>query len=361
MNEFHKRSPWIQLPIAFNKIGNQSTLICGKFDLADFDEFKVYETIKLNNNLIRSIFEPILAFKIIFKERPRIVMISPIGSYLFTILPLIFMTKLLLFKKNRPKFLLKSDWNLDYSGLSFVKRTLLNTLFEFSSRIFDFVTIETYCGVYKAKKLPLVCSDNIVRFPIGFPSNFMSIRKYDNGKRKKIVLCVARIARMKDQLTLIKAFGKVSKSIIDWKLILSGPIEDSEYMNEINEEIRVLGISESIEFTGFLEEKQLLHLYEKASIFCLPSRFLESAGQVKYEAIASGIPVISSDVPCREDNEELGIMVFNAGDYEDLAKNIKILMENEELRKEYSINSQLKLKSYEELVLDLYNNFICKM
>ncbi|MEM3771776.1 MAG: glycosyltransferase family 4 protein [Candidatus Micrarchaeia archaeon] len=294
-----------------------------------------------------------MGFKKIIAEKPDIVMISPVGSYLFTIIPLIILLKLFLNKNHRTKFLLKSDWSLDYTGLSVLKKALSTVLFIMSSYIFDKVLLETYCGLSRANNLPLIRTDRIARIPIGYPSDFIPIHRYDNRKREKIVLCVARIARMKDQLTLVKAFGKASKSYKDWKLVLAGPIEDSDYKRELDEAIRILRLGSSIEFTGFIDENELRMLYESSSIFCLPSRFLENAGQVKYEAIAAGLPVISTDIPCESDNEELGVMVFKAGDFDYLSGILERLMGSEEMRREVSERSQKRLVSYTEIVNEL--------
>lgn len=158
---------------------------------------------------------------------------------------------------------------------------------------------------------------------------------------------------MKDQLTLIKAFGKAGKSYEDWKLIFVGPVDDLEYKRELDDVILKLELNERIEFKGFIERDQLSELYDSASIFCLPSKFWESAGQVKYEAIAAGMPVVSSNIPCKEDNEELGIIVFNAGDYEELANILEGLMEKDITRRTNSENSQLRIKSYKQVVNEL--------
>ena len=302
---------------------------------------------------MKSIFEPFLAFKKIILEKPEIVMISPVGSYLTTIMPLILFSRLILGKKHKTRFALKADWSLDYYGLSVLKKILSNTFFVLASYVFDIITVETYCGFNKAINLPVIRSSRLSRLPIGLPDNSMSVERYENGRRKNVILCVARIARMKDQLTLIKAFSKVSEFNMDWKLILAGPVTEIDYKKELELEIHNLGIQNRVEFTGFLSETGLSEMYKTASVFCLPSRFLENAGNVKYEAIGVGLPVISTNIPCRKDNEELGIIVFDAGDYDQLSKILAKLMGDERLRRDVSAYSQTKIVSYKELANDL--------
>ena len=353
LSEFHKLSPWIQFPLTFSHLDYNSILICGKCTISDINNFKIHETLVRGDSTIKSIFEPFLAFKKIISERPDIVMISPIGSYLATVMPLMLFSKLILGKKHKTRFVLKSDWSLDYYGFPLLKKILVNTFLVLASYVFDIITVETYCGFNKAINLPIIRAKRLRRLPIGLPDDSISVERYDNGKRKNVIICVARIARMKDQLTLIKAFSKVSESYKDWKLILAGPITETNYKSELEFEIRNLGIQNRVEFTGFLSETGLFELYKTASIFCLPSRFLESAGQVKYEAISAGLPVISTDIPCRKDNEELGIIVFDSGDFDQLSRILTKLMRDEKMRREVSAYSQTKIVSYKELVQDL--------
>lgn len=349
LSEFHLRSPWIELPMAFHHLGFNSLLICGKYNLKDNGNFQVTETFVRGRNFVKSVFEPFFAFKEIMIKKPDLVMISPFGSYLISIIPLLIITRTL-FGNKKTRFWLKTDWNIDFTGMSRIVRLLTSVLFSISSHLFDFTTLETKCGVEQAKRQFFANSDKINRFPIGFPQDFMKINTYNNQRRKKVILCVARIARMKDQLTLIKAFDEALKTYGDWKLILAGPIDEADYMEELLIETNNFGTREQVTFTGFIDEEELLELYGTSSIFCLPSRYKENAGQVKYEAISAGLPVISTDVPCREENENMGILVFKAGDVQGLLKILLTLMEGDRIREQISKNAQSKLLSYTDNV-----------
>jgi hypothetical protein len=173
LSEFHKRSPWIMIPTSFKDIGYHSVLICGQCSIGLVEGIEVYETIKRQKSILRSLFEPFLAFKKIITLKPDILVISPIGSYLIVAIPLFFVYKkyISLTKLNKPKFILKTDWSLDFTGIGYIKRILLKLLLIISSYTFDRISFETYCGTNKAKIIPLIKAKTLIRIPIGYPQN----------------------------------------------------------------------------------------------------------------------------------------------------------------------------------------------
>lgn len=175
LNDFHRLSPWIELPLTFSNLKYRSILICGHFAIPSVRGLEVIETMSRGRGILRSIFEPFLAFQKITVEEPDIVMISPFGSYLLTIIPLIVLSRLFIKKCRRTKFILKTDWSLDFFGFSKLEIFLSRVLLIASSFIFNEVVVETYCGVRKARGIPLIRTDRIQRFPIAFPNDFMLV------------------------------------------------------------------------------------------------------------------------------------------------------------------------------------------
>ena len=357
LTEFHKRSPWLMLPIAFMELGYFSTLICGKYSLKSNYGINIVETIQRKNNILRSLFEPILGFGHILTYKPDIVIISPIGSYIFPILPLIILHRIysIIIGNHSTKYILKTDWSLDFTGLSALEKRLSLLLLVHSSYVFDMISLETYCGVKKAKAVPLIKIDTLKRVPLGFPQRFFNESLTDESINGRIIICTARISPMKGQIVLVKAFLYIANEHPEWKLRFVGPIDDVEYKKKIDSLIQSSNMRDKISFAGFVNENVLYEELKNASIFCLPSIYLESAGQVKYEAIASGLPVVTTDVPCRKDDEELGCLVSKAGDVEALARNLELLIADPELRRNIVKHSKEKLLSYRD-VATLYRD-----
>ena len=251
----------------------------------------------------------------------------------------------------KTKFILKTDWSLDFTSIKWYKKALSILLLCLSSYIFDRISLETYCGVNRAKAIPIIREKALTRVPIGYPQNIVFDAFKTNNYKEKRIVCVARIAPMKGQIVLLRSFSKISEKYKDWQLRFIGPIKDETYKSQLDFLIQENNLANRVSFTNFVEENVLLEELREASIFCLPSINTESAGQVKYEAIAAGLPVITTDVPCREDNEELGCLVSNAKDINGLAKNLELLMMNTQLRRNIAENSKKKVLSYKDIAL----------
>ncbi len=113
----------------------------------------------------------------------------------------------------------------------------------------------------------------------------------------------------------------------NWELniIGSGDLENN-YKNKAAE----LGIAGKVNFLGEVSDKELSKRYREADCLILPSvNRGEAFGIVLIEAMASGLPVIASDLPGVRGvfTPESGLKI-RSGDAGDLAEKIKYLMDN---------------------------------
>ena len=353
LSELHKRSPWVMIPVSFRDIGYRSALICGSYTLNSTYGIDVYSTIVKEKSLLKSLAEPFLGFRHIFALTPDILLISPIGSHLFSIVPLILIYKIYtkITGSKKTKFVLKADSSLNFTNIKWYKKISLILLLILSSYTFNQISFETHCAVNRARAIPIIKAKALRHVPIGYPQNidFDVFRTHDNIENR--IVCVARIAPMKGQIILLKSFLQLSKKYQEWQLRFIGPFRDMNYKSQLDSLIQENNLWDRVSFTDFVEENVLLEELKKASIFCLPSIYGENAGNVKYEAIAASLPVVTTDVPCREENEELGCLVSRAGDIYGLAKNLELLMRNPQLRRSTAEFSKKKLLSYKDIAL----------
>lgn len=156
-------------------------------------------------------------------------------------------------------------------------------------------------------------------------SSFFSANSSVN--KEKIVLAVSSLDPKKNFASLIEAFIKAN--LIDHKLVIVGA------RNKLFDQISLTSDNNSyknnIVFTGYLEDCDLLSLYQRASLFVYPS-FYEGFGIPPLEAMASGCPTIVSDIPSlREVCGDASIYV-DPYDVSDIAKKLQEVCYNLELQ-----------------------------
>lgn len=152
------------------------------------------------------------------------------------------------------------------------------------------------------------------------------------------LLFVGRLVPYKGADIVIEAVSQLSKLIRE--RILLTIVGDGSEKNNLKRQAQELGVSDIISFTGWIDQKETLDFYRKADIFCFPS-IREFGGAVVLEAMACGLPCIVADNGGIAEyvTEETGFKIAPISREnltQELAKKIKILVEQEELRKRMS-------------------------
>ena len=90
-------------------------------------------------------------------------------------------------------------------------------------------------------------------------------------------------------------------------------------------------MGDRVHFLGHVRHYDLVHYYRAAGLFVFPSR-LETFGHPLVEAMATGTPVIASDLPvCREICKD-GALYFEPDDVTLLSEQIRTVLEEPGLR-----------------------------
>lgn len=160
-------------------------------------------------------------------------------------------------------------------------------------------------------------------------SSVVKYRDYDGGERKKEIASVGRLCPQKNFPLLINAFALVCDEIPGYKLKIYG---DGPERFNIERIISYYGISDRVELCG--ARKDLFKHLSRSTLFILPSDY-EGMPNALIEAMALGIPVISTDCPCGGPrylikNMKNGILT-PVGDVERLGENIVFLIKNKRI------------------------------
>jgi glycosyltransferase involved in cell wall biosynthesis len=112
-----------------------------------------------------------------------------------------------------------------------------------------------------------------------------------NSPRPKI-LSLSRIHPVKGADVLIKAAALLRVSGMELEVILAGP-DQVGYQRELQELANSLNIGEIVHFLGMVRGPEKVSVYQACDLFALPT-FQENFGIVLVEAMAAGIPVITT-------------------------------------------------------------------
>ncbi len=134
-----------------------------------------------------------------------------------------------------------------------------------------------------------------------------------DGKNKRFLAVGRMSARHKGFDILIEAFSIFAAGNSGWTLDIIGEGPEEEALREL---IRRHGLDGRIRIHPFTKDIQ--EFYSNAAIYVLSSRW-EGFGLVMVEAMAHGLPVISSDIPSSIEVLKDTGMYFKNGDCRDLA------------------------------------------
>jgi glycosyltransferase involved in cell wall biosynthesis len=112
-------------------------------------------------------------------------------------------------------------------------------------------------------------------------------------RRGNSLLCVATLTLRKGHVTLIRALARLRH--LDWHLTCLGSlVRDRQTVRRVREEIRRHGLADRVTLAGeTFSRARLRRYYSDAGVFVLPTEY-EGYGMAVAEAIASGLPVIST-------------------------------------------------------------------
>ena len=199
---------------------------------------------------------------------------------------------------------------------------------------------------------------NFIDTEIYKPNKDGAFREHIAPNGEKIIVHTSNFRQVKRVTDTIKVFEQVVKEIPS-KLVLVG---DGPDRSECERLCRELHLCDHVKFLG--KQDALVEILNAADVFLIPSQS-ESFGLAALEAMACGVPVVSTSVgglPELVRHNETGY-IAEIGDISRMAKYIVDLFSNEKKHKLFAENSRKRaVENFDKsIVVPMYENYYKKI
>lgn len=268
--------------------------------------------------------------------------------------------------KSRPLIIYTTHGFHFYAGASLYRWLLFYPVERILARFTDIIIAINQEDYHAAKKFknPLVCHYPGVGVDLNkfYPDE--EIRYHFRQKehidgRTFILLSVCELIPRKNVISVIRAIHSMKEKMMlgDFQYWICG---NGRQLQWLRKKVVKLGLDTVIYFWGHRED--VADFYRAADLFILPSK-QEGLPVVLMEAMASGLPVVASDIRgCRDliDSGESGLLIQMES--EQIISVIQKLRSNKQMRKKYSECALDKVKQYDQRkvvcqVLNLYRDY----
>lgn len=295
----------------------------------ELDEQKVGRLYSLGN----SFYNPFYIFKII----PYLSQYEIVHVHLFPSMYFVAIAKLMSFKKVQLIFTEHNTVNRRLDKKIF--KPLEKFIYSFYKKIIC-ITPEVKEQLRSKLNLnpeKLIVIDNGVNIEkvLSAPKSERKDLGYTNND--KLLIMVAAFREQKDQDTVIKALKELPDN---YKLLLVG---EGVRRSKLEDLVSELNLKERVNFLGFRSD--VYSLYKMCDVAILSSHW-EGFGLVSVEAMASGTPMVASNVSGLNNVVKDGGLLFETGNTEELKNIILELINNQELHNKVSKAGIEKSKNY---------------
>jgi glycosyltransferase involved in cell wall biosynthesis len=194
-----------------------------------------------------------------------------------------------------------------------------------------------------AQKTARKFNKEVKYIPNGVDGAFFEHKEHSNENSVFKILCVGRLVQQKRFDLLIYALAQLVRENkkIELHIVGDGPLKD---------ELEQLAVTEKtqqyVHFHGWLDKNELKKQYRDSDVFVLPS-IEEGMPNVVLEAMASGLPIIASNVSGNNELVRNNHNGYFADTIESITEKIKILEHDRSLCTQMGIQSRNKSKDFD--------------
>ncbi|MEN6657126.1 glycosyltransferase family 4 protein [Bacillus sp. GL1(2024)] len=176
------------------------------------------------------------------------------------------------------------------------------------------------------------------------------VKKELNLQNKKVILFVGRLSKVKGPHILLQALPKIIEKTPDIVMVFIGSkwFGDNNVNNYVKH-LYTLGamFQNNVIFIKFVKPKDIPTLYAMSDLFVCSSQWQEPLARVHYEAMAAGLPIITSNRGGNPEVIEEGKNGYIVNDFENpdaYAEKIINLLNNESTRVQMGKYGRLKVE-----------------
>lgn len=242
----------------------------------------------------------------------------------------------------------RNDPTKEY-GVSWIKRMIANAVFLLADGcVFQTEDASLYFSRWVRRKSKVIVN------PVN--ETFYGVKRSDTSRN---IVTVGRFYPQKNHKLLIDAFARIADEFPEENLIIYG---EGPLREEMEKQIANLQLTNRIFLPG--STSRVPEVLSEAKLFVLSSDF-EGMPNALMEAMAVGVPVISTDCPCGGprslvESESQGQLV-PCGDVIALSNCMKAILSNQKFQQELSIGA--KKRAYDFLpkcVFRQWEGFVCR-
>ena len=290
------------------------------------------------NKYVKNIQRIIKLREIIKKEKPDVVLSfleKPNKRMLFASIGL----------KTKKVVSVRNDPNKEY-GTRKSDKAIVNALFRFADGVvFQTNEAKQYFHTSIQKKSSIIVNPIAKIF---FDTNWI-------GDKKQIV-SFGRLEKQKNHRLLIYSFSKIAKDFCDYNLIIYG---EGPLRQDLEHYIMELGLSDRVFLPG--NTSNVAEILSHSSLFVLSSDY-EGMPNALMEAMAVGVPCVSTDCPCGGPKELLNNipqLLAPCSDSDVLSDRMRSVLKSAEDSKNNSIRvKSIASKFYPDLVYNQWEQFL---
>jgi glycosyltransferase involved in cell wall biosynthesis len=159
----------------------------------------------------------------------------------------------------------------------------------------------------------------------------------------KFVLYVGNIKPHKNLVRLIEAFSQLRRTHDDLKLLIIG--DEISKLPALRRAVHRNKLHKFVRFLGYLKDDTLTVLYRLASVFVFPSLY-EGFGLPPLEAMASGTPVVTSNVSSLPEVTGDAAVLVDPYDVDSISDGMRRVLEDPRLAEELRIKGLLRAREF---------------